>query len=87
MDVMIGVAKKVGGKPSRVFLLGQEKKRYFSWKWFVVLVVLALLIWGVWVFFFSYSVFTLLALSPYIASNQDLFQRAGAFQASSFRAE
>ena len=55
MDVMIGVAKKVGGKPSRVFLLGQEKKRYFSWKWFVVLVVLALLIWGVWVFFFSYS--------------------------------
>ena len=36
-------------------MIGVEKKRYFSWKWFVVLTVLALLIWGGWVLFFSYD--------------------------------
>jgi len=38
-----------------MIMIGVEKKRYFSWKWFVVLIVLALLVWGVWVFFFSYG--------------------------------
>ena len=38
-----------------VVMIGVEKKRYFSWKWFVVLIVLALLVWGVWAFFFSYD--------------------------------
>jgi len=33
----------------------EEKKRYFSWKWFVGFVVLAVLIWGVWAAFFSYA--------------------------------
>lgn len=38
-----------------VIMVGEEKKRYFNWKWFVALIVLAVLIWGVWVVFFSYA--------------------------------
>jgi len=36
-------------------MLGKEKRRYFSWKWFIALVILALLVWGIWVMFFSYA--------------------------------
>ena len=36
-------------------MAGDDKRRYFSWKWFIVLVVLAVLIWGVWALFFSYG--------------------------------
>jgi len=46
---------KVSGGLSRDFFSRHENKRYFSWKWFVVLFVFVLLIWGVWVAFFSYS--------------------------------
>lgn len=35
-------------------MVGEEEKRYFNWKWFVALVVLAVLLWGVWAAFFSY---------------------------------
>jgi len=54
---MLGVEKKVDRKKgvSHAFLPGVEKKRYFSWKWFVVLIVLAVLAWVVWVMFFSYA--------------------------------
>ncbi|MFH1522099.1 MAG: hypothetical protein ABIF18_04030 [archaeon] len=34
---------------------GEDENRYFGWKWFVILGVLAVLIWGVWVLFFSYA--------------------------------
>lgn len=30
-----------------------EKRRYFNWKWFIALIVLAVLIWGVWFAFFG----------------------------------
>ena len=36
-------------------MVGDEKKYYFNWKWFVALVILAVLVWGVWVVFFSYG--------------------------------
>jgi len=36
-------------------VIKREEHRYFSWKWFVALVVLAVLIWGVWAAFFSYA--------------------------------
>ena len=36
-------------------MVGDNKKRYFSWKWFLSLVVLVILIWGVWGIFFSYA--------------------------------
>ena len=38
-----------------LIMIGGKKKRHFSWKWFVALVVLAVLIWGVWAAFFSYA--------------------------------
>ncbi len=36
-------------------MTGYKKKRYFSWKWFFSLVILAVLLWGVWAAFFSYA--------------------------------
>lgn len=36
-------------------MLRDDKKRHFNWKWFVVLVLLAIIVWGVWFVFFSYS--------------------------------
>jgi hypothetical protein len=36
-------------------MIGDEKKHYFNWKWFVVLIVLAVLVWVAWTVFFSYS--------------------------------
>ncbi len=36
-------------------MVGDEKKRYFNWKWFIALIVLAVLIWGIWAVFFSYA--------------------------------
>ena len=36
-------------------MIGDEKRRYFNWKWFVILIVLAVLFWGIWVIFFSYA--------------------------------
>ena len=35
-------------------MLGVEEKRYFNWKWFVALVVVAVLVWGIWAVFFGY---------------------------------
>ena len=32
-----------------------EKRRYFNWKWFVIMLVVAVLAWGVWAFFFGYA--------------------------------
>ncbi len=34
---------------------GEVKKKYFSWKWFIGLVILAVLVWGIWFLFFSYE--------------------------------
>ena len=36
-------------------MVGDEKKRYFNWKWFIALVILAVLVWGVWAAFFGYA--------------------------------
>jgi hypothetical protein len=36
-------------------MLGDEKKRYFNWKWFVVLVIVAVVAWAIWAMFFSYA--------------------------------
>ncbi|RZB30301.1 MAG: hypothetical protein SRB1_02581 [Desulfobacteraceae bacterium Eth-SRB1] len=33
----------------------EEQEKHFGWKWFVILGVLAILILGIWVMFFSYA--------------------------------
>jgi len=48
----------VSGEPIHDFLSRFEGKRYFTWKWFIVLIVLTILIWGVWAAFFSYATCT-----------------------------
>lgn len=48
--------EKVGarGKTSHVSITEPENKKYFDWRWFVILGVLAILAFGVWALFFSY---------------------------------
>lgn len=36
-------------------MIGEEEKRCFNWKWLVILGVLAVLVLGAWVMFFSYT--------------------------------
>lgn len=31
------------------------KKKYFGWKWFIILIALIILAWGIWFVFFSYA--------------------------------
>ena len=33
----------------------ETREKHFKWKWFIVLGVLAILIWGIWSVFFSYA--------------------------------
>jgi hypothetical protein len=32
-----------------------ERRKFFNWKWFVALIVLAIIIYAIWFFFFSYK--------------------------------
>ena len=34
---------------------GEARRTFLSWKWFIVLIVLAILVFGVWFVFFSYD--------------------------------
>jgi len=56
-DVAAAVPSMVPKVVPRVFSSSGVKKRkwYLNWKWFVAFIVLAVLVWGVWAAFFSYS--------------------------------